>query len=131
MFTLHPQLEGDTFPICALSLCEVRLMNNAFFPWLILVPRMPGAREIIDLPTRDRAMLMEEIAQASEVLQQFYAPHKLNVAALGNKVEQLHVHVIARFTSDNAWPEPVWGQGCTPYEDAQPIIAALRQRLIQ
>jgi diadenosine tetraphosphate (Ap4A) HIT family hydrolase len=119
MFTLHAQLERDTFLITNLPLCRALLMNNALFPWIILVPRVEGAREILDLSPEERHPCMDEIAQASAVMQYLFLPDKLNMAALGNQVPQLHVHVIARYTGDAAWPEPVWGKGFKPYEDPE------------
>ena len=108
-FALDPRLDADTLPIGDLKLCRVLLMDDARFPWLILVPRKPNLTELIDLDSDDRHAIMEEIAAASEALKAAFNPDKLNVAALGNHVHQLHVHVIARFTSDAAWPSPVWG----------------------
>jgi diadenosine tetraphosphate (Ap4A) HIT family hydrolase len=87
----------------------VLLMKARQWPWLILVPRRPDIREIHDLDRSDRGRLIEEIARAGRALQTLYRPDKINVGALGNIVPQLHVHVIARFTSDPAWPRPVWG----------------------
>ncbi len=110
-FSLDPQLAADTFPIGRFALCRVLLMNDARFPWIILVPERAGMAEIIDLSADDRAVLMEEIAAASQGLKRLFGPDKLNVAALGNQVRQLHVHVIARFVSDAAWPRPVFGVG--------------------
>jgi diadenosine tetraphosphate (Ap4A) HIT family hydrolase len=110
-FTLHPQLDADTIPLGRLALSRVLLMNDARYPWLILVPEQPDLAEIIDLPEADRFALTREIAAASEVLKALYSPDKLNVGALGNRVRQLHVHVLARFQSDDAWPGPVWGVG--------------------
>ena len=109
-FTLDPRLESDSVFVRALALSQVRIQNQTNVPWLILVPQRTGVREIIDLSPADRATLMEEIAQVSRVLDHLYAPDKINVAALGNVVPQLHVHVIARFTTDPAWPAPVWGR---------------------
>jgi diadenosine tetraphosphate (Ap4A) HIT family hydrolase len=86
-------------------------MNDARFPWVILVPARPDLREIHDLPPAERATLIEEIARASALMQQAFKANKMNVAALGNQVPQFHVHIIARFASDPAWPNPVWGQG--------------------
>lgn len=130
MFSLHPQLERDTFFVSDMDLCRVLLMNNSLFPWLILVPRVDGAREITDLcEARQRHTLMDEIALASQVMKNFFSADKLNVAALGNQVPQLHVHVIARFVSDSAWPQPVWGNGGKPYDDAKPIIKRLHNLL--
>jgi diadenosine tetraphosphate (Ap4A) HIT family hydrolase len=117
-FTLHPTLTHDTVEVTRLSLCRVLLMRDSRFPWLILVPERDGAREIHDLPPADRATLIEEIAQASQILQRLFRPDKLNVGALGNVVPQLHVHVVARTAGDAAWPGPVWGSGpAVPYED--------------
>jgi diadenosine tetraphosphate (Ap4A) HIT family hydrolase len=106
-FALDPTLDADTLPLGRLALCRVLLMNDARFPWLILVPERAGAVELIDLDGADRVLLMEEIAVASRALKRTYDPDKINVAALGNRVRQLHVHVIARFVSDAAWPAPV------------------------
>lgn len=106
---LHPQLADDTHPIAQWHLSDLRLMDDANHPWLILVPRVEGASELIDLTESQQAELTREIAAASRALQAAFKPHKLNVAALGNIVSQLHVHVIARFEDDIAWPRPVWG----------------------
>lgn len=115
-FQLHPQLAADTLLVAALPLCDVLLMNDANYPWLILVPRVPGASELLDLGESDRARLWREIDIASQALRELFAPDKLNIAALGNVVSQLHVHVIARFKNDAAWPKPVWGaQPAKPY----------------
>lgn len=114
---LHPQLERDTHAAGDLPLCRVLLIDDANFPWLLLVPRRAGAREVIDLGAADRAVLIEEIAQASGALRELTSCDKLNVAALGNAVPQLHVHVIARFRGDAAWPRPVWGAAAPqPYD---------------
>lgn len=113
---LHPQLADDTHPVASFALSDLRLMDDANHPWLILVPRIEGAVELIDLPDLQQAELMREIARASGMLQRVFKPHKLNVAALGNMVPQLHVHVIARFREDIAWPKPVWGMATAqPY----------------
>lgn len=128
-FALSPRLAADTVPVCTLALCQVLLMNNTDWPWLILVPRREAVRELIDLSEADQQQLTREIAVASAVLQHEYQPYKLNVAALGNVVEQLHVHVIARHTTDPAWPAPVWNlRPATPYGDAalSATLAALR-----
>lgn len=113
---LHPQLADDTHPLAQFALCDVRLMDDANHPWLILVPRVENAVEVIDLDAAQQAQLMQEIDRASRALQAAVKPHKLNVAALGNMVPQLHVHVIARFHDDIAWPRPVWGMATAqPY----------------
>lgn len=110
-FVLDPRLEVDTAPVTGLWLSELRLMNDARFPWLILVPRVAGAVEFLDLKPEDRAALCEEITAVSEAMTLVTGCDKLNVAAIGNIVRQLHVHVVARFAGDAAWPGPVWGHG--------------------
>lgn len=122
---LHAQLDDDTYPVASLGLSELRMMDDARYPWLILVPRIVGAVELVDLDEVQQPALMREIAQASRALRSLFDPHKLNVAALGNVVSQLHVHVIARFRDDDAWPRPVWG--VAPSQPYSP--EALAQRL--
>jgi diadenosine tetraphosphate (Ap4A) HIT family hydrolase len=114
-FALDPRLDADTLLLGHLPLSRVLLMNDARYPWLILVPERPDLAELIDLSEADQAQLMREIASASSALRSLFNPDKLNVGALGNRVRQLHVHVLARFVSDVAWPGPVWGVG-----EAQP-----------
>lgn len=131
-FDLHPRLESDTVPVCDLPLSAVRLMDDARYAWLVLVPRRAGLTEIIDLDAAGRATLMEEIALASRALWAEVPCDKLNVAALGNQVAQLHIHVIARRIDDAAWPGPVWGTGSiAPYDPAvrDDLAARLRERL--
>jgi diadenosine tetraphosphate (Ap4A) HIT family hydrolase len=110
-FVLDPRLEGDTSQLGELGLCKVLLMDDARFPWIVLVPKRAELVEIIDLGSADLVRLIEEIATASGVLEAATSPNKLNVASLGNVVRQLHVHIIARFENDAAWPNPVWGRG--------------------
>ena len=110
-FVLDARLDADTAPVCDLPLCALRLMRDARFAWIVLVPRIAGAVEIVDLGPSDRQVLMEEMAQASQALRQSVPCDKLNVGALGNIVQQLHVHVVARRQGDAAWPGPVWGSG--------------------
>ena len=129
---LHPQLADDTTPVIELPLCEVRLMDDANHPWLVLVPRIAGITEIIDLDAAQRLQLSEEIDTTCRALRTLFNPDKLNVAALGNMVPQLHVHVIARYRSDIAWPRPVWGAAnARPYAPEELIerINALRKAL--
>lgn len=129
---LDPVLADDTHPVAQLGLCEVRLMDDANHPWLILVPRIAGAVEWIDLDEAQQAALSADISRASRALQAQFKPDKLNVAALGNQVPQLHVHVIARFRDDIAWPRPVWGNASAlPYTPEQLVerIAALQVAL--
>ena len=118
-FSLHPQLATDTTLVGDLPLSRVLLMNDANYPWLILVPRLPAITEIVDLEANAQIQLTGETAKAAEALKARTACDKLNVAALGNMVPQLHVHVIARRRSDAAWPKPVWGVvPAKPYDDA-------------
>lgn len=115
-FSLDPRLAADATHVGDLALTSVLLMDDARFPWLILVPRCEGAGEITDLTPDEAAALMEEIRLGVRVMQALAKPDKVNVAALGNVVAQLHVHVVGRFRSDPAWPGPVWGHGTrTPY----------------
>ena len=125
---LDPRLAADSVFVADLPLCQLRLMSDATYPWLLLVPRREGMAEIIDLPPPDRLRLMDEVGEASIALREITACDKLNVAALGNMVRQLHVHVIARFTTDPAWPGPVWGKvPAKPY--APEALTALAERL--
>ncbi len=110
-FTLDPRLEADTFLLTDLPLCRVLLMNDSRYPWLILVPRHHGLRELHDLSREDQSRLMSEITLTTETLQGSHGPDKINVGALGNIVQQLHIHVLGRFDGDPAWPGPVWGIG--------------------
>jgi diadenosine tetraphosphate (Ap4A) HIT family hydrolase len=117
-FVLDSRLAADTVPVGDLPLSSVLLMNDARFPWLILVPRRPDASELTDLSEEDGAALMSEIRVATRVMLALAKPDKVNVGALGNVVAQLHVHVVGRFLSDPAWPGPVWGHGARmPYPD--------------
>ncbi len=109
VWSLHPQLALDTVPVGDLALSRVLLTNDANFPWLILVPRHPGLVELIDLDENAQVQLLGEVATSARVLKSITECEKLNIAALGNQVPQLHVHVIARRHSDAAWPKPVWG----------------------
>lgn len=109
MTQIHPQLEADSVPVCDLGLCAIRLMTDANFPWLIMVPKRDGIREIHQLEEVDQQALMREITMVAERLEALTGAEKMNVAALGNMVPQLHVHVIARFSDDAAWPGPIWG----------------------
>ncbi len=118
-FSIDPKILADSVPVTALRLSDVRLMTDARYPWLLLVPRTT-AEEIVDLEPGERAILLDEIAAASAALRTATSCHKLNVAALGNVVRQLHIHVIARFTDDASWPRPVWGVGqAVAYEPAK------------
>jgi diadenosine tetraphosphate (Ap4A) HIT family hydrolase len=126
---LDPQLASDTIVIGDLQLTRVLLMDDANYPWLVLAPRRTGAVEIIDLDDDAQEQLMDEIAMISRVLKTLTACDKLNVAAIGNVVAQLHVHIVARRKGDAAWPKPVWGAvPARRYDDAErdKLIAAVR-----
>ena len=131
-WALDPQLARDTVLIGDLALCRVLLMNDSNFPWLILVPRRLRIFELIDLDRSEQVQLMAEIASTSEALRALAPCDKLNIAAIGNVVSQLHVHIVARRRSDRAWPKPVWGvKPSAPYEKAQQraFLESLRQSL--
>ncbi len=118
-FQLDPRLAADCTEIGDLGLCKLLLMNDARYPWVILVPMQPDMVEILDLLPLQRTALYIEIESVMEAMQRVCSPYKLNVAALGNAVRQLHVHVIARQEGDAAWPGPVWGKGeAKKYEPA-------------
>ena len=132
-FALDRRLAADTLPIGDLALSRALLMDDARYPWLILVPRRVGLSEIVDLTAEDRAVLIEEIAAASAFVRALPRVDKLNVGALGNVVRQLHVHVVGRAIGDPAWPGPVWGAGeARPYESgaAEALIVRARDALI-
>jgi len=127
VFSLHPRLVADTVFVADWALSRVVAMNDARYPWLILIPRRDGATEIFDLSAEDRRTMIEEIARASDGLKSLTAAAKINVGALGNLVPQLHVHIVARNPGDAAWPGPVWGQGSAqPYEQGA-LDAFVRQ----
>ena len=107
-WSLHPQLAADTAAVGDLFLSRVLVINDANYPWLLLVPRRADVSEIIDLAPDEQLLLMSEVARVGTVVKSLTRCDKLNVAALGNVVPQLHVHVIARFGRDPAWPRPVW-----------------------
>jgi diadenosine tetraphosphate (Ap4A) HIT family hydrolase len=129
---LHPQLARDTVVIGDLTLSRVLLMNDANYPWLVLVPRRPGLVELLDLDEPDQAQLMIEIARASRGLKAAAPCDKLNTAAIGNVVSQLHIHVVARLRIDAAWPKPVWGLPPRAYDpaDRDRLASALHRELI-
>lgn len=131
-FAIHPQLAADSFAIARWPLCEVRVINDANYPWLVLIPQKAGLKDFDDLSPEDMALAGEEIRAASKALRQLYQPDKLNVAALGNQVPQLHIHLVARFHSDAAWPNPIWGVvPARTYEDENDErVVALKEALI-
>lgn len=131
-FDINPRLEGDSVYITDLELCAIRLMKDANYPWLLMVPRRSDLIEIIDLDQADRVLLMSEICAVSEALKTATDCEKLNVGALGNQVSQLHVHVIARFREDAAWPNPVWGAVAPTTYDSESLerrVSSLRDAL--
>ncbi|HEC58369.1 MAG TPA: HIT domain-containing protein [Methylophaga sp.] len=129
MFTLDPRLQQDTLYIAEFSLCKVLLMNDARFPWVILVPKITGLTEIFELDEAGQQQLMIESNFVAGQLKKVIQADKMNVAALGNVVSQLHIHHVARFISDESWPAPVWGKGqaiaYTPAE-SDAVIMLLR-----
>jgi diadenosine tetraphosphate (Ap4A) HIT family hydrolase len=131
-WSLRAQLAADTVPVCDLALSRLLAMNDANFPWLILVPRRAGASEIIDLGG-EQALLMDEIALVSRALKDETRCDKLNLAAIGNVVPQLHVHIVARRKDDAAWPKPAWG--ALPRRDYEAdalerFVAVIRSRVL-
>lgn len=131
-FALDSRLAADTRLVASLRLCDVLLMNDARYAWLVLVPRRGGLTEIADLTDDDRTVLWHEVDLASRALRAVAPCHKLNLGALGNIVRQLHVHVVARCEGDAAWPGPVWGHGqAQPYGELalHERLAALRDAL--
>ncbi len=130
-FSIDKQLLNDSVLVEELHLSSLMLVNNKFFPWVILVPRISGAREIIDLCKEDQVTLLEEITLVSKMMKTLFNPYKLNIAALGNVVEQLHIHIIARYKEDDAWPAPVFGMNKLSYNqsDIENITNLLRREL--
>jgi len=108
-FTIDPELEKNSYFITDLELSKVYIKNDKENPWFVLIPKKMHATELVDLTHEEQCILMEEITMVSEFLKNFYKPSKLNVGALGNMVRQLHIHVIARYENDRAWPQALWG----------------------
>ena len=131
-FVLHERLAADTMPVADWALSRVLLMNDARFPWVILVPKRAGLTEIHELKHAERMVLIEEINRASLGLMTLTNAVKINVGALGNLVPQLHIHVVARRPGDAAWPGPVWGSGpAAVYEQGvkDELLGKLRDKL--
>lgn len=129
-FVLHPQLEKDSRFVYRLELSDVRIINDANYPWFLLIPRRANLTELHQLNEDEQQLLTNESRLLSQAIEQCFSPDKLNVAAIGNVVSQLHVHHIARYKADIAWPKPVWGfTALLPYEDTQlqARIAALSE----
>jgi len=120
MFELHEKLAADTISLGRSGLCEIRLMNDSAWPWIILVPTVADVREIYELSKIQQIRLLEDSSTLSEGMMQVFQGDKMNVAALGNMVPQLHIHHIVRFEGDPAWPGPVWGkQAPVPYTEEE------------
>ena len=130
-FELHPKLNEDTIFIHDFSLSRLLLIKDANFKWFVLVPRVEGLREIIDVNEENRILLFKEICDISEFLKQSYFPYKLNIAAIGNIVEQLHIHIILRYKDDPLYPNPVWGNNLPKKEytnaEVELIINLIKQ----
>lgn len=134
MTTLHPRLREDCFPIGRLQLCHVLLMNDSNYPWCILVPDREGITEIHQLEGRDQIQLIRESSLLARVLESLFAPDKLNIAAIGNLVPQLHLHHVVRYRNDAAWPAPVWNRlSPSPYPEAtaRVMIRRLQNSLVE
>lgn len=130
MFELHSRLQADTRLLGDLPLCRVLLAKDSQYPWLILVPRVANLREIHHLAPAQQQQLMEESCAVATLMEQALRPDKINVAALGNLVPQLHLHHVARFSTDKAWPGPIWGaHPSVPYEEAPLLAEAASWRL--
>ena len=121
-FTIDQRLISDSSLVTTLNLCQVRLHHNAAFPWILLIPMQNNVSEIIDLSSTNQQLLLQEICVISKIMQKIYKPKKLNIANIGNMVPQLHVHVIARYESDDAWPNPVWNSGISKSYEPQGLI---------
>jgi diadenosine tetraphosphate (Ap4A) HIT family hydrolase len=135
-FTLHPKLAAATVPVADLKLCAALLMDDARFPWILLVPRKPDLVEIEDLSEAEQHQLLKEIHQASAAVRALCEPgrpnKKLHIGALGSAVRQLHVHVVARREDDPAWPGPVWGSAgkAEPYGDKRDAAVATAKKAL-
>ena len=128
VFRLHERLKADTIGLGSSSLCEIRLMNDSTWPWVLLVPAVAGIREIYQLSADQQHQLVCESSALSEAMMDVFGGDKMNVAALGNMVPQLHLHHIVRFEGDPAWPGPVWGkQAPVAYSDEE--LEQVRSRL--
>ena len=130
-WSLHPRLAADTVAVASLALSDVRLMDNANYPWLVLVPRIADAVEWVDLEGAERHRLLDETALCAHALRALGGVDKLNIGAIGNLVSQLHIHVVARRSDDACWPATVWGGPSQPYGPAErdALVARLRMAL--
>lgn len=130
MFTLDERLQQDTCWLADLPLCRVLLMNDARYPWLILVPRVAGVSEVFDLDEAGQQQLWNESRLLACAMHRVFAGDKMNIATLGNVVRQLHMHLVVRLEGDNSWPAPVWGNGAAvPYSESGQD--AVRKQMLQ
>jgi diadenosine tetraphosphate (Ap4A) HIT family hydrolase len=128
-FTLHSQLATDCIELANLPLCKLLLCNDSAYPWFILVPKINDITDIYQLDWQQQQQLLNESSLLSELVMQTFSGDKMNVAALGNMVEQLHVHHVVRYKNDISWPKPIWGQQpLTPYTDIE--LVALKDKLL-
>lgn len=131
MFQIDPRLAGDTLEVASLTLCQVLLLNDRRYDWLVLVPRRESVTEILDLSPQDQAQLWREVTLVAQVLRDAQPDLKLNIGALGNVVRQLHLHVLLRQEGDPAWPGPVWGHSPRePHTTEAGQAAAERWRML-
>ena len=107
----------DSHPITDLKLCSVRLIDNSKFPWIILIPNRKNIKDITELKSKDQILLMQEIVHCSKLMKKIFKTKKLNIEKIGNIVPQLHIHIIARYTKDSAWPLSVWVVKGKPYSE--------------
>lgn len=128
MFALNERLIAATAPVGYLALSTVLMLDDHRFRWLLLVPRREGIEEIYQMPQADRHLLIDEIAAASEVLRDRYAPFRLNIADIGNRAPQLHIHIVARFEDDVFWPKTVWSREREAYDSA--TLEMRRQEMV-
>jgi diadenosine tetraphosphate (Ap4A) HIT family hydrolase len=124
-FILDPRIEDSSVFICDWNLSHVRLSTNAAFPWLLLMPRRADMRELIDLSIPEQEELLREIRFASHVMKRLYDPTKLNVASIGNMTPQLHIHIVARYDTDEAWPGPIWNSGVKKEYEPEKLAAQI------
>lgn len=131
-FELHPALQKKAF-VCDLDFCRVLFEDNKNYPWIFLVPRKNNVRNMLDLTTDERLILMREIERAERVMNDLFKPAQTNVAMIGNMTPQLHVHIICRYRDDPAWPGTVWSEKAVPYSpaDKEQIINSIRKELLK
>ena len=131
MYELHHQLKQDTFYLGHFKLCDVLLMNDARYPWVILVPRRENITEVFQLSDADQHLLSTESAFVAKQLSSLVAADKMNIAALGNIVSQLHIHHVARYQTDEAWPAPIWGTGSAViYSEGESLVVAEQMKMV-